>query len=105
MHPALNVTERQQTEGAVLPRRATLALLRAAPSDPRLAEHEPQVLDERDDAPRAARLAAFLVRGQLHRAEREVEMEPVECANLLLARRAIAGEPVGESVLQRQGIE
>ena len=87
MDSPLHASELQHPRRAALPRRADLALARPPLRDPRLAHHLLQRLDQRHDTPRATRLAALLVGRQLDRAELQVDVAPVQHANLLLARR------------------
>src|SRR5215217_4056761 len=105
MHAHLDVAERQETGAAVLPGRADLALGGSTLANPRLPQDHAQRLHERHHPPGAARLAAFLVCGQLDRAQLQVDVEPVERADLLLPRRAIASKREGHRVLELQRVE
>src|SRR5215203_4837954 len=89
----------------VLPGRADLARGGSTLPNPRLPQDQSQRIYERHHRPGAARLAAFLVGGQLEGAELQVDVEPVERADLLLPRRAVAGERIGHRVLEFQRVE
>src|SRR3954452_11214542 len=100
MHALLDVAERQEAGATVLPGRADLALGGSTLSNPRLPQDQSQRIHERYHPPGAARLAAFLVAGQLDGAQLQVDVEPVERADLLLPRRAIAVERIRHRVLE-----
>src|SRR3954451_9472318 len=99
MHPVPDVAEVEHPGRAVLARWAHLAGGRPALRDPHLPESLGERLHQRYDAPRADELASFLVGRQLDSAELEVEMAPVEHADLLLARRGVAGQRPRDRVL------
>ena len=75
----------------------------AGPARSTAAEHRRERLDQRDDAPRTARLAPLLVGRQLDRAQLQVHVRPVERPDLLMAGRPVGGERVRQGLVEGSG--